>query len=380
MNVAPSRLRTEVAIVGGGLVGCSTALHLARRRVPCVLLEAGRCGAQASGVNYGGVRRQGRALAELPLAGRARRIWGRLERLVGGDGEFRATGHLRLARDEAEAAALEGWIREAARYGVHGELLSREALHARFPWLGEGFAAGSFCADDGQANPRLVSPLFARAARSEGATILEGRTVVAIERAPPGFVLRAEPELELEARVLVNAAGAWGAGIARLLGEELPSEPIAPNMLVSEPLPFRIEPNLGMAGPGIYLRQVPDGSVIFGGGRGTVDLERRRCRPSFATSLATIEEACRVVPELARASIIRTWAGIEGRTSDDLPIIGPSPRMAGLFHAFGFSGHGFMLAPAVGAVLAELVLDGHSATSLAGLEPARFAPGSAAAA
>ncbi|MCS6778320.1 MAG: FAD-binding oxidoreductase [Geminicoccaceae bacterium] len=365
------RILTEVAIVGGGLVGCSTALHFARRRVPCVLLEAERCGAHASGVNYGGIRIQGRALAELPLAERARRRWGRLDRIVGADGEFRATGHLRIARDEAEAATLERWALEAARHGVRCELLPAEVLRSRFPWLGEGFAAASYCPDDGQANPRIVTPLFARTAREEGATILEGRAVVSIERTSRGFLLRAEPELEVEARVLVNAAGAWGTAIAAMLGEHLPSEPIAPNMLVSEPLPFKIEPNIGMAGPGIYLRQVPSGSVVFGGGRGSVDLERRRCRPLFATSLSTIEEACRVVPELARASIIRTWAGIEGRTPDDLPVIGPSTVVPGLFHAFGFSGHGFMLAPAVGIVLVELVLDGHSATSLEGLSPSR---------
>lgn len=372
MITAAGRMITEVVIVGGGLVGCSTALHFARRRVPCILLEAERCGAHASGVNYGGIRMQGRALAELPLAERARRMWGRLERIVGGDGEFRATGHLRIARDGAEAASLEVWAREARRHGVGCELLSSDMLRWRFPWLGHGFPAASLCPADGQANPRIVTPLFARAARNEGATILEGRAVVGIERAPRGFLVRAEPELEAEARVLVNAAGAWAAAIAALLGEQLPSEPIAPNMLVSEPLPFKVEPNLGMAGPGVYLRQVPNGAVVFGGGRGTIDLDRRRCRPLFEASLSTIEEACRVVPELARATIIRTWAGIEGRTPDDLPMIGPSPLVQGLFHAFGFSGHGFMLAPAVGAVLVELVLDGHSATSLEGLSPSRF--------
>lgn len=373
------RLETEVLIVGGGLVGCATALALARRRTPCLLVERDRCGAHASGVNYGGVRRQGRALAELPLANRARRMWGRLARLVGHDSEFRATGHLRLARDAAELAHLKSWAEEARLFDVRCELLSRAELAARWPWLAPGLAGGSLCPDDGQANPRLTTPLFARAARELGARILDGRTVTALERSGKGFRVAIEGGPEIEARALVNAAGAWGPAVAALAGDELPGEVIAPNMLVSEPLPYRIVPNLGTAGPGVYLRQVPAGSVVFGGGRGTVDLAGRRCRPSFATSLATVEEACRLVPELARASIIRTWAGIEGRTPDDLPIIGQSPRVAGLFHAFGFSGHGFMLAPAVGAVVAELILDSHSATSLAGLEPARFGPGSAAA-
>ncbi len=367
------RLATEVCIVGGGLVGCATALALARRRTPCVLVERERCGAHASGVNYGGVRRQGRALEELPLAARARRMWGRLAVLVGHDSEFRPTGHLRLARDAAELAALEQWAAEAARLDVRCEILGPHALAARWPWLGSGLAGGSFCADDGQANPRLTTLLFARAAREQGARILEQKPVTAVERSRRGFRVVIQGGSEIQTRVLVNTAGAWGPAIAALLGEELPGEVIAPNMLVSEPLPYRIEPNLGMAGPGIYLRQVPTGSVIFGGGRGAADLAKARCRPLFSTTLATLAEARRIVPGLASATIIRSWAGIEGRMPDDRPVIGPSARVPGLFHAFGFSGHGFMLAPAVGAVLAELILDGHSSTSLAGLGPARFA-------
>lgn len=367
------RLATEVCIVGGGLVGCATALALARRRTPCVLVERDRCGAHASGVNYGGVRRQGRALEELPLAARARRMWGRLAVLVGHDSEFRPTGHLRLARDGVELAELERWAAEAARLDVRCEILGPDALAARWPWLGSGLAGGSFCADDGQANPRLTTPLFARAARDEGARILERKPVTAIARGSRGFRVEVQGGPEIEARVLVNAAGAWGPAIAGLLGDALPGEAIAPNMMVSEPLPYRIEPNLGMAGPGIYLRQVPTGSVIFGGGRGVADLATARCRPLLSTTLSTLAEARRIVPGLGSATVIRSWAGIEGRMPDDRPVIGPSARVPGLFHAFGFSGHGFMLAPAVGAVLAELILDGHSATSLAGLGPARFA-------
>lgn len=374
------RISTEVCIIGGGLVGCATALALARRRAPCVVVERDRCGGQASGVNYGGVRRQGRALAELPLAARARRIWNRLAALVGHDSEFRATGHLRLARDAAELAELERWATQARTFDVHCEILGREALRERWPWLGPELAGGSFCADDGQANPRLTTPLFVRAARQHGARILERRPVIGVERSPRGFYVHGEGGLEIEARVLVDAAGAWGPAIAAMLGDELPGEAIAPNMMVTEPLPFRIVPNLGMVGAGIYLRQVPTGSVLLGGGRGVADLATARCRPLLSTTLAALAEARRIVPELAAATIIRSWAGIEGRMPDDLPVIGPSARVPGLFHAFGFSGHGFMLAPAVGAVVAELVLDGHSATSLAGLAPSRFARSPATAA
>src|SRR5947207_3694268 len=101
------RVTADVAIVGGGTAGCSTALHLRRRGASVILLERGLCGGQAIVVNYGGVRQQGRALAELPLARRSREMWGRLAEIVGTDCEFVASGHVKLARSAADMAELE---------------------------------------------------------------------------------------------------------------------------------------------------------------------------------------------------------------------------------------------------------------------------------
>ncbi|MCG8510842.1 MAG: FAD-binding oxidoreductase, partial [Rhodospirillales bacterium] len=155
----------DVAILGGGLAGCSAALHLRRRKASVVLLERRQCGSQASGVNYGGVRQQGRHPAEIPLALRSRRLWAELETLVGEDCEFVPTGHLKLARSDADMAELENYAEEASDFGLQLELIGRTEIRKRFPWLGPGIAGGSFCAEDGSANPRLVAPAFARSAR-----------------------------------------------------------------------------------------------------------------------------------------------------------------------------------------------------------------------
>src|SRR5690606_13189305 len=144
-------------------------------------------GTRASAVNFGGVRQQGRALAELPLARRARRIWAELPALIGTDGEFAVTGHLRLARSEAEMAALETYARDAGALGLALELLGRDALRVRFPWLGPSVVGGSLCAEDGQANPRLVAPAFAAAARAAGVDLREGLEVVAVETTGSAF-------------------------------------------------------------------------------------------------------------------------------------------------------------------------------------------------
>ncbi|MBV9522931.1 MAG: FAD-dependent oxidoreductase, partial [Alphaproteobacteria bacterium] len=156
-------VKADVAIIGGGTAGCSAALHLRQRGAAVVLIERGLCGSQASGVNYGGVRQQGRHLAELPLSERSRAMWGRLAEIVGADCDFMATGHLKLARAQSDMAELEAYAASAQPLGLALELIGRNAIRERFPWLGDAVIGGSFCASDGAANPRLVAPAFARA-------------------------------------------------------------------------------------------------------------------------------------------------------------------------------------------------------------------------
>jgi len=367
------RLTADVAIVGGGTAGCSTALHLRWRGASVVLLERGLCGGQASGVNYGGVRQQGRALAELPLARRSREMWGRLAEIVGSDCEFMATGHIKLARSAADMAELEAYQAAVRPYGLDLELLGRNAIRMRYPWLGDAAVGGSFCAEDGAANPRVVAPAFARAARAAGADLREHAPVTAIEHDGTRFRLGTASGLEVDAGTLVNVAGAWGHEIASRFGESVPEEVIAPNMCVSEALPYFMVPNFGVCGGGVYVRQTPRGNVVFGGGRGIADRERLRAYPVTATTLDAMRQTIALVPRLRHAQIIRTWTGIEGTMPDDIPVIGPSRTTSGLFHAFGFSGHGFQLGPAIGAVLSELILDGTTPTPIAAFDIARFA-------
>ncbi|MBY4665826.1 NAD(P)/FAD-dependent oxidoreductase, partial [Burkholderia contaminans] len=118
----------DVAIVGGGLVGASAALALTRRGLHVGLFERRDCGAQASGVNYGGVRCQGRPAEQLPLALRARRIWDRLPELIGIDGEFVVSGHLRLARSDADLDALDAYATLAGEHGLPLQVMRGDAF------------------------------------------------------------------------------------------------------------------------------------------------------------------------------------------------------------------------------------------------------------
>jgi sarcosine oxidase subunit beta len=370
------RLETEVVVVGGGIVGCSTAFHLRQRGIPVVLLEQGQTGAAASGVNFGGVRRNGRALEELPIAARSLEVWRRLPRLIGTDGEYRVTGHLKLARSEADMAAMARHAEAQAAHGLTVEMLNRNALLARHPYFGPPVVGAAWCESDGQANPRLIGPAFARAAAAAGAVIREHCRVSAVAREGERFLAVCgddrDHHLEVRARALVNAAGAWGNRIAEAFHEHAAMEAYTPQMVVTEAIPYFLVPALGVVGGDTYIRQIPRGNVVLGGGYGDAPLETGRATVNPRETLAAGALAVALVPRLATASIIRVWSGFEGITQDHLPVLGPSRTTPGLFHAFGFSGHGFALAPGVGAIVAELIVESVTDVPLAPLSISRF--------
>jgi len=366
------RLRADVAIIGGGIAGCAAAVALREAGLTVVVLEKDLCGAGASGVNFGGVRQQGRDLAELPLARRARPLWDELAKRLGEDVEFEATGHLKLARSEDDMAQLERYAGAAAEHGLALELLGAKAIRSRAPWLGRDVVGASLCAEDGQANPRLVGPAFARLARRRGADVREHAAVVESARSGDGFATRTDA-IEVRSRFVVNCAGVAAGRVAQWFGEDVPLRPLVPNMLVTEPLPFFIDRSIGVCGGGVYLRQIARGNAILGGGAGWGDAECSRSRPATATSLAAMASAIALVPALAGSLVIRSWAGIDGAMPDHIPVIGFSATTPNLVHAFGFSGHGFQLGPLLGDIIAELITQGRSASPLAPFAIERFA-------
>ncbi len=366
------RLSADVAIIGGGIAGCAAALALRKRGLSVVLMDKGFCGAGASGVNFGGVRRQGRSLVELPLATRSRAIWDRLPELVGEDGEFRATGHVKLARSDADMGFLEKYAADAADWGLDLKLIGPNAVRDDYPWLGRKVVGASLCADDGQANPRLVGPAFARAARRAGADIRELTRVEAASFDGEQFDVLAAGGLVVQSRWLINVAGAWAGTVAGWFGDGAPVQTLAPNMVVTEPLPFFIDRSIGVCGGDVYVRQVDRGNVVFGGGNGWGDIALERSRPVTASTEESMAKLIDLIPALKGVMVIRSWSGLDGEMPDHIPVVGPSLTIPRLLHAFGFSGHGFQLGPAVGEVLSELVVDGETPTDIKAFALARF--------
>ncbi len=366
----------DVLIIGGGGAGTSAALHLALRGVRVILLERGLIGSQATGVNYGGVRQQGRDPRGLPLAIKSREIWSRMAALTGGDAEFDPCGHLKLARTAAEEEALLAWNAQAAAFGLRPRMIGRNAIRAQHPYFSDVIVAGSLMEEDGSANPRLLAPLIGRAAKAAGASLREHHRVTRLSHDGSRFRVQAEtPDgaQDFAAPWLLNCAGFWGAELARQFGEHAPVGKLHPNMLVTEPLPYFLRNSLGVVGGDLYLRQIPRGNVIFGGGRGESDEAITWTRPRPDDAFGAMGRAIAAIPQLRDAMIIRSWTGTDGETPDHLPIIGPSRTTPGLLHAFALCGEGFQTGPGIGAVLSELVMDGRTDIPIAAFDIGRFA-------
>lgn len=377
MTGSGSQQATDVIIVGGGLMGASTAFFLRQRGHSVRLIERGLVGQQASGVNFGNIRRQGRRLDQLPLSNRARGIWERLPELVGESCEYLRTGQLRVSYDADGAEDLETYARDAREYGLDLEILGPETLRRRYPWLGTDAILGSLGPEDGHANPRLTAPAFGRAALRAGAVVEENTEVVAIEKAGEDFRVDTAAGDSFRAPVVMLATGAWAAPLAARFGEPVPMVSRGPHMGVTEPVPYRIKPSVGVKtrvpGETVYLRQVERGNIVFGGGlRNEVDLDAIRVYPKPEYTLHQLPLLRRLLPGIDRLRIIRVWSGIEGYMPDDQPVMGPSGKVPGLYYAFGFSGAGFQIGPGVGDVMAELIATGTTSTPIEAFHIRRF--------
>lgn len=366
--------RTEVVVIGGGVIGTSIAYHLAASGAAVTLLERRAIAAGASGASAGGVRQQGRDLREMPLAIRSIAKWATLEDELQFDLHYRRQGHLTLIEHPAQLPALAASVAEQRAAGLALALVTGDELRALAPAVSRHVYGGSYTANDGHANPMLTAMGFAEAAKRRGAVVRTGVGVTGLAVAGGRVTGVATDAGPVAADVTVLAAGAWSDGLARTAGLALPIEPIGLQMIVTAPGPHCLDQVVGCVGRPLSLKQLPSGGFLIGGGwPGDVLLDRDIALPRAESIAGSAAAASDIVPAAGEVGIERVWVGIEARAADDVPILGPVPGLDGLVVAAGFSGHGFALSPIVGQLVAELIVEGAPSTPLDALHLDRFA-------
>ncbi|WP_244808304.1 NAD(P)/FAD-dependent oxidoreductase [Caballeronia zhejiangensis] len=369
--------RADVIVIGGGIVGTTTAFFLRRRKRSVILLERGLTGQQASGVNFGGVRRQGRALEQLAMSNRALQTWRRSRELLGEDVEFLPSGHTRVCYHAHDAEYFHRYAADARAYDLDLEVLEGAAMFERFPFLGRDVIAASISPLDGHANPRLAAPAFGRAAARLGARVVENTEVVRVEKEAGGFCVESAAGDVYRAEQVLICAGAWANTLSTQFGEPVPLVARGPQMAVTEPVPYVFKASMGVytsiKEESVYFRQVERGNIVLGGGPpGPADADTRRASVLAENTVAQLAQFRRMVPAMRPLHVIRVWSGVESYLPDSEPVIGPSSRADGLFYAFGFSGSGFQIGPGVGETLAELLDAGSTPIDLSSFSIRRF--------
>ena len=164
-----------------------------------------------------------------------------------------------------------------------------------------------------------------------------------------------------EAPILVNCAGAWGGDIAEQLGDPVPISAVALCMMVTTVMPYFLDPVVSLTSRKLSFKQMSNGTVVIGGGHiGSVNAEKTKAQVDFSGLKISAETVSEVFPIMRNSQIVRTWAGIEGVMPDMIPVISKSANTPDVYHAFGFSAHGFQLSPIIGIIMAELILEGKS--------------------
>ena len=370
----------DVIVIGSGLVGSATAYELAKRGKSVIVLEKyPNVGDGASSRNGASVRLAGRVSPEAELAAKAiYDIWPTISEELGYDVEYVCAGSLTMARTEEQVKKLDVKMAKDMKAGVPSRLVDGKEARELCPIIGECVVKAVHSTRDGMANPMRTTLAYYLAARRLGVRYITGENVVSLEKVRGRCrKVITEAGSVYEGEHIVLAAGFNSRRIAKTVGIWIPFLKRVDECLITEVQPFMTKMRLSTADGNFYGGQTRHGSFIFGG---NTNLERyEECyddRP-INTGKQTSDK-CRAIgiflPSLKNVKVVRHWAGWLDSMVDRLPVIQETQEVPGLVLACGFSGHGFAIAPAVGKVVAEIVLGEPTCVDVSALNYDRFKP------
>ncbi|MDP7421165.1 MAG: FAD-binding oxidoreductase [bacterium] len=363
----------DLVIVGAGVMGCATAYHLANRGMTNILVvDKNTISSGATGRCGGGIRQQWGAEVNIKLAMDSRREFATMQEEFGWDIEYRQGGYLILAFTGPEAARYKTNVELQRSLGLSVELLDAREAKEIVPELNTGrVLAATFCQTDGSANPFLVTHAYADAARKLGVEVSICNEVTGIECSKGRVVAVQTRSGKVCTPRVFNAAGGAAGTIGAMAGVDIPVEPYRREILVTEQLERFFDPMIISFDYGIYFRQAACGAVM--GGFGDPD---QRPGPDVTSSLEFLQtmagKLVDLMPCLSAVRVVRQWAGLYCMSPDAQPIIGAVSEPEGYYQAIGFSGHGFMIAPALAALMSELITEDRTSRSIEELTLQRF--------
>ena len=397
--------RTGVVVVGGGIIGISTAFFLARKGIPVVVCEKGHVGGEQSSRNWGWCRKMGRDPLEIPLAIEALRLWDDMNALTESETGYRKCGIVYLCKTPAEMAHHEAWLDAARPYQVDSRVLSRDEAAQVLPGLTGDFHGALHTPSDGRGEPQMGAPAIAEAARRHGASIVQQCAVrgIDVQGGRVAGVVTEKGRIACDSVVL--AGGVWSRLFAGNHDVRLPQLKMLSSVMRTEKLDAGLEASASGAGFGYRKRLdggynvgawngniydiVPDSFRFFSdflpglrmqwkrirlrvGGKfieewqiprhwsmdDSTPFERVRTLDPAPVQSILDEGRKNIIatfPQFRDMKVAESWGGIIDVTPDAIPVISGVDAIPGFFIATGFSGHGFGIGPGAGRLMAELV-------------------------
>ncbi|HYH27819.1 MAG TPA: FAD-binding oxidoreductase [Actinomycetota bacterium] len=355
----------DAVVVGGGVMGASTAYHLARRGMGnVVLLEREEYfGAMSTGQCAGGIRHQFSSETNVRLSVESIRMMERFPEEPGFPLDINLCGYLILLSDEANVARFKQNVELQRSLGVDTQWMDPSEIADRVPRMNiDGVLGGTYYSRDGLADPAGVVDGYVGGARRHGVTAAAGTEVTGIVM-DRGRISGVETDRGvISTPIVVNACGAWAPQLGAMVGVKIPIEPIRRQVFTTTEIPD-LPPDFPFAvffESALYFH--PEGKGVLSGKSNHDETPGYKMEVDEDWEAAHLEEAMERFPPIGEAGILSHWAGLYEVTPDAHPIFGRIPEVEGFFVMAGFSGHGFMHGPIAGKLMAEEILDGKAET------------------
>ncbi len=337
---------TEVAIIGGGIIGVSAALTLAERGIPVALFEKGH-------------------------------IAGEQSSRTGCDVGFRQCGILYLANTPKDVTDREAWLQHGLAYGVESRMVSSKEINDLLPGSNKHWAGGLYTPTDGRAEPTIAAPAIARAAQRLGAKIFTNTAVRGVETSGGRISAVVTENGSVQCSTVILAGGAWSSTFCRSLDLRLPLLMTIGSVFRTAPL--NEAPERSVSGAGFAIRKRLDGGyTVSHGSISSFDIVPDSFR--FLKDFLPLEKSKRnlthAFPAFQDIEIMESWGGLIDATPDAVPVISPVDNLPGFFLATGLSGHGFGIGPAAGQLAADVATASEPLVDPTPFRFSRFSDGS----
>jgi glycine/D-amino acid oxidase-like deaminating enzyme len=373
---------SDVVIIGGGVIGCSIAYHLAKRGIPAHVIERDDIAMGSSGACDKAVLLQSKNPGiHLELALKSVKMFPELQKELDTDIEFLNHGGMIAIQNEKQWQVMEGFVERQRKVGLDVRLVDKDQARALQPAFSGDIIGSTYSPMDCEANPIYLSLGLYRGAKKLGAKF-SLRTEAKSIKLEKGRVKSAVTDSgEILCKYLVNATGAYAQFIGRMVGLKIPIVPRRGQIIVTEPVApllrgdincaryitakFRPEllgtDEMAKLGVGLSLAQTVNGNILIGGTREFVGFNKGTTHRALK---AILKHATSIVPALKDIHIIRSFSGLRPYTPDGLPILGEVPEVPGFIMAAGHEGDGIALSAITGRIIADVIADGKPADDL----------------